>query len=225
MADSLYRWYEQVKLTALLDRHTGLHVLPCVDELLVIAGTIAFEGPGQNGEILRNAYDIKMWVPPSFPEVAPLVQETGERIPPDFHKLEGNFLCLGSPTEIRLRLKESATLPDFVQYFVVPYLFGHAFFCKYGTMPFGELAHGEAGIHQYLCELFATKDAKHVLDFLRLAGMKKGVANKQPCPCGSGRRLGKCHNRRVNQLRRKFGTGTFREEYERHVRSLPRKGQ
>lgn len=224
MVESLHRWYEQVQLTTLLSEHTELRVLPCDNELLVIAGTVGFEGPGENDEIITDAYDIKMWVPPSFPEVAPLVRETGGRIPPDFHKLEDDFLCLGAPTAIRLKLKEAPTLPAFFEYFVVPYLFGHAFFCKYGKMPFGELAHGGSGIYQYFCELFAAEDAKHVLDFLRLAGMKKRDANKQPCPCGSGKRLGRCHNRRVNQLRRRFGRGAFREEYEHMVRSLYRKG-
>jgi hypothetical protein len=38
-----------------------------------------------------------------------------------------------------------------------------------------------------------------------LATMKRRRANKRPCPCGSGRRLGRCHNRKVNILRDRVG--------------------
>ena len=52
-------------------------------------------------------------------------------------------------------------------------------------------------------------------EFLCLTGMKKRVANKHPCPCGSGRRLGRCHCRRVNHLRRTIGRTWFQAEYQR----------
>ena len=37
---------------------------------------------------------------------------------------------------------------------------------------------------------------------LQLVTVKKRVANKRPSPCGSGLRLGRCHHRYVNHLRR-----------------------
>jgi len=214
MGRSPHHWFEQLELTKLLSEHPGLRIVPSEIDGVTVAGQISFEGPGEDGELLADTYNIETWVLPSFPASAPLVRETDNRIPGDFHKLEGNFLCLGAPMALRLRLKKDPNLPTFFTYFVVPYLFGYSFFCKYGKMPFGELAHGAAGIEQYFCELFAAEDAKQALEFLRLAGMKKGEANKQPCPCGSGKRLGRCHNRRLNQLRRRFGRSTFREEYE-----------
>ena len=43
------------------------------------------------------------------------------------------------------------------------------------------------------------------IPYCMLAAMKRRLANKRPCPCGSGRRLGRCHNRRVNTLRNQVG--------------------
>ena len=68
-----------------------------------------------------------------------------------------------------------------------------------------------------LVDLFCAKSSNRPEEFLCLTGMKKRVANKHPCPCGSGRRLGRCHCRRVNHLRRTIGRTWFRAEYQRVV--------
>jgi hypothetical protein len=49
---------------------------------------------------------------------------------------------------------------------------------------------------------------------LRLIGMKRRVANKRPCPCGSGLRAGKCHHRILNRLRQELGRQWCREQAE-----------
>jgi hypothetical protein len=48
--------------------------------------------------------------------------------------------------------------------------------------------------------------------YCTLAATKKCRANKQPCPCGSGRRLGRCHSRRVNSLRKRVGRTVLASE-------------
>jgi len=57
----------------------------------------------------------------------------------------------------------------------------------------GELKHYDEGLEEDLSEHFGIKlplkFAPHI--FSRL-GEKKGKANKKPCPCGSGTKLGKC---------------------------------
>ena len=82
-------------------------------------------------------------------------------------------------------------------------------------MPFGELAHGVQGIREYLAELFGSKSSQNAHEFIYLASLQKRRANKLPCPCGSGRRLGRCHHLRVNSLRAQFGRLWFRDEYKR----------
>jgi SEC-C motif len=51
------------------------------------------------------------------------------------------------------------------------------------------------------------------MEMVPLTTLKKRVANKHLCPCGSNRRLGKCHNLTVNRLRKQLGRSWFRKEY------------
>jgi hypothetical protein len=92
-------------------------------------------------------------------------------------------------------------------------LYGFSYREKHGCLPFGELDHGMKGICKDLAKLFEVKDEKAAEEMVRLAGMKKRDANKQRCPCGSGQRLGKCHNRQVNRLRDGLGPSWFRDHY------------
>lgn len=143
-----------------------------------------------------------------FPERIPRVREMKGRIPPSFHRFTDGSLCLGSPTRLRLARQGCPYIISFVEKCVVPYLYGYSYFEKYGGMPFGELSH-EEGIREDLAELFGVnKDM--VAGFVRLAAMKEGIANKQPCPCGSTLRLGKCHHTRINGLRKRLGRFWFR---------------
>lgn len=182
---------------------------------MVLKGTLDFHVIGPADEEIADSYAITLIVRPGFPKVLPGVRETGGRIPMDYHKLHGGELCVGAPTEIRLRLREVPTLLTFVEGFVVPYLYGYSHREIHGTIPYGELAHGNDGIRQHLATMFRTKSIGQSEEFLRLAGLKKRTANKLPCPCGSGRRLGRCHNRSVNQRRREIGRHWFAAEYER----------
>jgi hypothetical protein len=215
MPDSIRQRHEALQLGAVLERYPGLRIVPSADERLVLKGQLDFHVEGPSGEAIEDSYAVIISVGPGFPEILPRVKETGGRIPPDFHKLEGGALCVAAPTEIRLRLRKSPTLLTFVEGFVIPYLYGYSHREKYGTLPFGELAHGSDGLRQHLAAMFGARTANRPEDFLRVAGMKKRAANKQLCPCGSGRRLGKCHNRTVNRQRRAYGRRWFAAEYER----------
>jgi hypothetical protein len=93
---------------------------------------------------------------------------------------------------------------------VIPYLYGHSYFKRNGVMPFGDLAHGARGLREDLMAIFRTKRENAIPHFVRFGSMKKRIANKQPCPCGGGRRLGRCHNRTVNFLRSRLGRYQFR---------------
>jgi len=66
-----------------------------------------------------------------------------------------------------------------------------------------------AGNRQDLALLFGTTRTDRVAEFARLTAMKKRQANKHPCPCGGGKRLGRCHHSSVNNLREQLGRGWF----------------
>jgi hypothetical protein len=215
MPDSFRQRYEELQIEALLARYPRLRIVPSQDERFALKGTLDFHVIGPANEDIADSYEIELTIRPGFPKELPGVRETGGRIPKDYHNLRGGELCVGAPTEIRLRLREAPTLLTFVEGFVVPYLYGYSHREKHGTIPYGELAHGNDGIRQNLAAMFRAKSMEQSEEFLRLAGMKKRSANKLPCPCGSGRRLGRCHNRSVNQWRREIGRHWFSAEYER----------
>ncbi|WP_339908965.1 SEC-C metal-binding domain-containing protein [Symmachiella dynata] len=209
--------YERLKIDTLLEQHLGLRIVPSPGEELILGGKVQFTATGPGGREIMDEYDLELRIPPTFPDDEPLVRETAGRIARDYHKLKGNHLCLASPTRIRIGLAQSPDVPAFVRQFVIPYLYGHSYHEKNGTMPFGELAHGPEGIREDLASLFGAPGASLPEEFIRLAGMQKRRANKEACPCGSGRRLGRCHNCSVNDLRAKLGRKWFDREYARIV--------
>lgn len=200
-------------LEELLLRHPGLSLAPSDDSRVVIAGELWFQVQGPDRDPIDDAYAIEMRVPTGFPQEFASVWETGGRIPVTYHKLHNGALCLGAPSELRLRLLHSPRLLTLIEQFVIPYLYGFSYFTRYGAMPFGELAHGDAGLLDYFATLFGTGNRRVAKDFVRLAGMKRRDANKHPCPCGSGWRLGRCHNRRVNSVRSRLGQAWLAAEY------------
>ena len=114
------------------------------------------------------------------------------RIPADFHQYSDRTLCLGAPVEVWRRFKADPRLVTFVRTLVVEYLYGFAYFEKYGEMPFGELSHGAQGIREYYQDLFKIDNIQTVLALLKV--MADGTyRGHQACPCGSGKILRKCH--------------------------------
>jgi hypothetical protein len=156
-------------------------------------------------ETITDVYHIKVTVPVEFPKRFPTVKELGGRIDRKFHRLIDGSFCLGSPTRLRLALVSDPTLVGFIERCLIPYLYGYSYCQLHGHLPFGELDHGHAGLIEDFCRLFGVSTALACVRMLQLTAMKKRVANKRPCPCGSGMRLGRCHHSCLNKLRLELG--------------------
>ncbi|MCE9567293.1 MAG: SEC-C domain-containing protein [Planctomycetes bacterium] len=218
MADTPRELYARWRLQDTLLRYPGLRIAPSTNDDLVLAGELHFRAADLNGLTFEDQYEVELRVPSDFPRRTPTARETGGRIAPTFHKLEGDLLCLGARTELRLLLVQSPTLITFVERILIPYLFGHTYFTAHKRMPFGELEHGNEGLLQHFASLFGASDRVSALEFVRVASLRRRFANKRACPCGSGRRLGRCHNRKVNHLRELLGRSWFLKE----LRSIER---
>lgn len=205
--------FELWKLDDLLLAYPDLSLRPIVNGVVRLAGTLAFSADAKGLERIDDAYEVEITVPSGFPRQLPLVKETAGRIPTNFHSNDDGSLCLGSPVRQHLELTKNPTLPGFVKFCVIPYLYGFSYREKHGQLPFGELDHGMKGIRQDFAELFGVKAHEAAVRMVGLAGMKRPPANKRPCPCGSGRRLGKCHNRNANVLRKQLGRPWCRQQY------------
>lgn len=204
--DHIQKW----RVDELLEKYSGLRLTPTRSQGLKLAGPIAFTAQPRDLGPITDEYHVEISVSPEFPRAVPAVRETAKRIPPSYHTLTDGTLCLGSPMRLRMIASESRSLTRFVDRCVIPYLYGRSYFEKHGTMPFGELAHGDDGILQDLAAIFGVNGRADPGEFVRLAALRRREANKHSCPCGSGRRLGRCHNRRVNHLRGRLGRSWFR---------------
>ncbi len=163
-----------------------------------IRGILAFSATYHDVTI-TDAFSILVKLPKDYPNSPPTVQETGGRIPTGFHQYPNRTLCLGAPVEVWRRFKADPRLVTFVNTQVVEYLYGYAYFEKYGEMPFGELSHGAQGIREYYQELFNTEDVQIVLALLKI--MADGAyRGHHACSCGSGKILRKCHGPSVLEL-------------------------
>lgn len=209
MTESLRQQFVRWRLEELLLKYPGLRICPATPRYVRLAGALAFSAEAPGKELIEDEYEIEITIPERFPKWIPSVREMGGRISSTFHKLDDGCLCLGSPTRLLLMLSESSSIVSFVERCVIPYLYGHSFYEKHRIMPFGELLHRQEGIRQDLASLFGIDREDVVPGFVRLASMKKRLANKQPCPCGSNRRLGQCHRLRVNKLRASLGRYWF----------------
>jgi hypothetical protein len=175
-----------------------------------LAGRLAFAAQISGKVQISDCYQIEFRIPETFPRKIPTVFETGGRIPLSYHHLQGGSLCPGSETRLRLMLSEGLSLVGFVDRCLIPYLYRFSYLETYGEAPFEDLEHGVSGIREDLRQLLGAKRESEVLPFIRLLGMKKQHANKKRCPCGSGDRVGRCHHRQLNRLRKRLGRYWFR---------------
>ena len=215
MVRSFRQQYEEWGIDNVLRTYPGLSIRPHSGSGVVIAGDLAFRACFDGHEEIIDSYDIQISVPDGFPRELPTAKALGGRIPRNFHTDPDKSLCLGSPIRLRMAIGDCRTVPKFIEKCLVPFLYGYSYKERHGVLPFGELAHGQKGIIDDYRGLFHLDNKNACIEMVGLAAMKKRSANKKPCPCGSGRRVGKCHNRVINRLRRRLGRLFFRAECAR----------
>ena len=197
-------------LSAALLAHPGLNLIPDGGDNVVVAGELRFAKKGPDESLIEDAYAIELRIPRIYPmRGLPQVFETANRIPRDFHHLDDGSLCLGAPTRLRLLALRTPDIGHFINEAVIPYLYSRSYFERFGSMPFGELDHGTPGLEQDLVAMLGMPRGTKADCLLRVASMRRRHANKRQCPCGSGRRLGKCHNHAVNAARAQLGRRWF----------------
>lgn len=205
--DRAARW----QFDAVREKYPDLRLAPAKNGLTRIVGPIRFSAQPRRQERIDDEYEVEILIPGKFPNELAIVRETRNRIAASYaHRNGDGTLCLGSPTALRLRIVDGEPLLSYIEKCIIPTLYGHSFFERHGVLPFGELKHGVAGLREDLAALFGVDDDDAAVEFVRLAALRRRVANKQPCGCRSGRRLGRCYHRRVNLLRGRLRRQWFR---------------
>lgn len=202
-------------LREFLRDYPQMAIRPSAGQNLRLKGQFVFAAHHAKEGDIQDAFALEIIVPIGFPKELPRVTETGGRIPRsgEYHvNPTDNTLCLGSPLSLLLRLSKKPTLEGFTANCLVPYLFAISRKLKNGgPLLFGELDHGVDGLFADYLQLFGLKTKEQLIYAFRLLGMKKRRANKLPCPCGCGIRLGRCkYNFRLREFRKVASRTWFR---------------
>lgn len=199
-----------------LDDYPGMSIAPGRTSDLNLKGKFDFKADVANGPEIEDSFRLEILIPGKYPRDLPEVKEVGGKIPRngDYHVNPGGTLCLGSPIRLLRRIHANPSLNGFAKNCLVPYLYAVSHkLNNSGDFIFGELAHGDKGIVSDYLELFRLKDSSQVAEAIRLLGLKKRIANKKPCPCGCGKRLGVCPlHTRLNEFRKMAPRSWFKDQ-------------
>lgn len=188
-----------------------MRIVPSRDRSRVYEGQFRFVGESKEWGQVEDVYHLRIVVDPN-PRSLPQVWDMAGRVA-QINSSHVNLaadgtrtgtLCLGSYLRLRMEAGQPLTLVGFAKRCIVPYLY--AMTLREQGRPafvFGELAHGSAGLLQDYEQILGVTGLSRVVSALHLAARRRRVANKSSCPCGCGRRLGKCEiHHRLNALRR-----------------------
>jgi len=216
MPEPVRSQYEKWGLRGLLQRYPGLCLRPQAHGGALLEGDLEFSAHYGDHEPITDLYTVEIRVEADFPRSIPTVREMGGRIRDGFHTNPSDgTLCLGSRIKLKTALDRHPTLLGFAQNCLVPFFYSCSFREQNGRLPWGDLAHGTPGLLDEYMSRLSVDNEKACLELIMLLGIRKRVANKRPCPCGSGRRVGKCHHRALNLLRAVASRSWFRGEHRR----------
>lgn len=205
-------------LDSFLQDYPGMSIAPLLESVVIVKGKFAFNASSSGMPEIKDAYQLEIKIPLTFPRELPSVTETALRIPRDgnHHVNYDDTLCLGSPLRLRWKLSQYPTLIGFAKECLIPYLYSVSHKLKYGTFPFGELDHGKPGVISDYLNLLGLSTEDQVKQTLVLLGTKKRQANKRLCPCGCGKRLGACRfHLKINDFRKVAARPWFRSHLSR----------
>lgn len=208
-------------LRKFLNDYPFMALRPTKGNHLVFRGDFQFIAKSKNGPEIKDSFEVKIEIPNGFPKKIPKVWETNNKIPRtkegEFHINPDDSLCLGSPLRLLDKINRKGTLVGFIESCLVPFLYAVSIkLQKGGDFYMGELAHGLPGILDDYKELFGIESNENIIKTLELIGTKKRIANKAPCPCYCGKRLGKCKLRFVTNRLRKT---TSRSWFKNHAKN------
>jgi hypothetical protein len=206
--------YKVLGLLEFLQIHPRMAVRPTSEQEINIEGQFDFTARSKKHEQITDSYQLRIHVSPFFPREVPTVYETQSRIPKNgsYHVNFDGSLCIGSRLRMLWKLAKAPSLEGFAEKCLIPYLFAISHKLSHGgDLPFGELAHGSPGELIDYVKLFGLGTVDQARTALCSLGMKKRRANKLPCACGCGQRLGRCRfNEKLKNFRKLADRSWFR---------------
>ncbi len=177
--------------------------------------------PVLHEEKVLDRYLIEIQLLPNFPKTFPIVREIGGRIPrtDDYHMNSASGeACLFLPEEYWGEFSSKPSLLDFLNGPVRNFFIGQSLVEKGEPWPFGFRPHGNMGIIEYYGEILGTSDLTQILKYIKLLS-KLSMKGHWECPCGSGKRLRKCHFRQLVELRSRIPPKIAKQSLDRLMKT------
>lgn len=193
------RHWDALGLEDLLAANPKLRIAEINDDSLVLAGEYRLKAQLAGSQLIDRVYQLKLVCPRQYPEKLPKVIDEERYFPRNqaYHTYGDGSFCLGSELKIKSLLQVDHSLPTFFEKVLDRFLYAVTHRIEFGNFPYGELAHGEEGLIDDYGEMFGLNGKLAVLRALQALGKRNREANKLPCPCGCGLRLGRCDYRLV----------------------------
>jgi len=183
----------------------SMRLVECTNNQAILEGEFKVNAQQDGYPHIAEKIFLRIEIDSNFPQVLPKVINPDHRLPrsSDNHVYPDGSFCLGSELVLKYKLRHNPTIGAFLEECVEPFLYSVFHFLQYKTFPYGELDHGVRGLLMDYEYFFEVKGMEAVLSTISLLAKRKRIANKLPCPCRCGRRVGKCElHRRVNSLRK-----------------------
>ncbi len=159
---------------------------------------------------LEDCFSVRITISRRYPTRAPCAFEIGGRIPPSYHKNPDGSLCLGPSLDVERRFQDKPSLLGFTEGLLVPFLYGFSCTLAGHEPPFGQYAHGGAGLVQFYMKEIGLTSGIEVERFLRT--LANGVRGHWDCPCGSNRRVRACYGPKLLELAGLQDAAAFEKE-------------
>lgn len=195
-------------ISELLEVYGEFERVSCDQGETILVGHYALDATYDDIRLAED-FQLQLTVPADYPKGLPKVKEVSTIIDRTYEHLyfDGAF-CLGIQGELLLAQLKSPSLVNFLEGPVCSYLYSYLFHERYGRYPFGDRAHGAAGILQYYEELFGETDPVRTIKLLE-AVCQDGYRGHLPCPCGSGLIARKCHGKDILRLKKSGAATAF----------------
>ena len=191
------RHWDDLGLESFLASHPKIRIVAINNDQVDLAGEYHLKAQLAGSQLIDRTYQLRFVCPRDYPRKLPKVIDEERYLPrnQEYHTYSDGSFCLGSELKIKSLLRDDCSFTAFFENIVDRFLYAVTHRIEFGIFPYGELAHGEQGLIDDYGEMFGLSGKLSVLRALRALGKRKREANKLPCPCGCGWRLGRCNYR------------------------------
>lgn len=164
-----------------------------------------------NDEYINEEFEIKIKL---FEDSLPRVWELSNKVKNSYsHIYNDRKLCLATDLEQELYLEEHSLI-EWIEEFIEKFFISYVYYVRYGVFPFGEYAHGDKGIYEFIRRYLKIDNivvAKRIYDYV----CTKRYRGHLDCPCGSKKKIRNCHGELILKVINGKDLNILKENYRR----------